>query len=434
LLVRIERRSGVGRGRPDWEKRRQYLALMAQGYSNSAACREVDVMRRTGSRWRYGRVTVNRAGERSFTPPIGALTVRTISARYLSEDERITIADGVHAGRSLRAIAAELGRAPSTVSREVTRNRDGERIVPGRRRPPRPDGSARPRDRPKLVGGGYHPHRAEQRARGRRARPKLPKLACYPQLRSWVQARLEQRWSPEQIARTLPLTFPDRPEMRVAPETVYQALYVQGRGELRRELTRALRTGRACRRPQRRPEQRRSRYATPMVMISERPAEVADRAVPGHWEGDLIMGAGNRSAIGTLVERTTRYVLLLHLPHGHAAEHVRDALLATVATLPAHLLRSLTWDQGVEMGRHAEFATASGMPVYFCDPGSPWQRGSNENSNGLLRQYFPKGTDLRLHQPNELTAVAAELNSRPRKTLGWATPAEQLASLLVPAT
>jgi len=218
---------------------------MAQGYSNSAACREVGVMRRTGSRWRYGRVMVNRAGERAFTPPIGSLTVRTVSARYLSEDERITIADGVHAGRTLRAIAAELGRAPSTVSREVRRNRDGERTVPGRRRPPRPDGSARPRDRPKVVGGGYHPHRAEQRALGRRARPKPGKLATYPQLQNWVQARLEQRWSPEQIARTLPLTFPDRPEMRVAPETVYQALYVQGRGELRRELTRALRTGRA---------------------------------------------------------------------------------------------------------------------------------------------------------------------------------------------
>jgi IS30 family transposase len=407
---------------------------MAQGWNNSAACREVGITRRTGTRWRYGRTTVNRAGQRIFTPPLEPVLARSISTRYLSGDERISIADGVRVGRSLRAIAAELGRAPSTVSREVTRNRDGERTVLGRRRPPRSDGSPRLRDRPRVLAGGYHPHRAEHRARARRARPKLRKLAADPQLHSWVQARLAQRWTPEQIARTLPLTFPDRPEMRVAPETVYQALYVQGRGELRRELTRALRTGRACRRPPRRPAQRRNRYATPMVLISERPAEVTDRAVPGHWEGDLLMGAANRSAIGTLVERTTRYVVLLPLPHGHAAEQVRDALLAAVAALPSHLVRSLTWDQGVEMGRHAEFATASGMPVYFCDPGSPWQRGSNENTNGLLRQYFPKGTDLRVHTPEHLAAVAAELNGRPRKTLGWATPAEHLASLLAPAS
>jgi IS30 family transposase len=284
---------------------------MAQGWNNSAACREVRIARRTGTRWRYGRTTVNRAGQRIFTPPLEPVLARSISARYLSEGERITIADGVRAGRSLRAIAAELGRAPSMVSREARRNRDGERTVPGRRRPPRPDGSPRPRDRPKVLAGGYQPHRAEQRARARRARPKPRKLATHPQLHTWVQARLAQRWSPEQIAHTLPLTFPDRPEMRVAPETVYQAFYVQGRGELRRELTRALRTGRACRRPQRRPEQRRNRYATPMIMISERPAEVTDRVVPGHWEDDLLMGAANRSAIGTLAERTTRYVMLL---------------------------------------------------------------------------------------------------------------------------
>jgi len=403
---------------------------MAQGWNNSAACREVGITRRSGTKWRYGYTQVNRAGQRYVVAPLDPLVPKPVSGRFLSEDERITIADGVHAGQTVRSIAAALGRAPSTVSREVARNRDVPRLVPGRRRPPRPDGSVPPRDRDKVVAGTYHPHRAEQRARIRRARPKHRKLALQPELHGWVQDRLGQRWSPEQISRSLPSLFPDRPEMRVATETLYQALYVQGRGELRRELTRALRTGHACRRPRRRPAERSNRYATPMVMISDRPAEAADRAVPGHWEGDLIMGAANRSAIGTLVERTTRYTMLLHLPHGHNAEHVRDALLATVATLPAHLARSLTWDQGVEMGRHTEFATASGMPVYFCDPASPWQRGSNENTNGLLRQYFPKGSDLKAHTAEQLVAVATELNGRPRKTLGWETPAQRLASLI----
>ena len=218
-------------------------------------------------------------------------------------------------------------------------------------------------------------------------------------------------------------------------ETIYQALYVQGRGELRRELAAALRTGRAHRRPRRQAQQRRPRYAAaPMVMISDRPAEAADRAVPGHWEGDLICGRNNASQIGTLVERATRYVLLVHLPASRSAEAVRDALSATMMTLPAQLRRSLTWDQGSEMALHHEFAMAAGMPVYFCDPHSPWQRGSNENTNGLLRQYFPKGTDLSAHGRADLDAVAAELNARPRKTLDWETPAERLAKLLAPAS
>ena len=213
-------------------------------------------------------------------------------------------------------------------------------------------------------------------------------------------------------------------------ETIYQALYVQGRGELRRELARALRTGRAMRKPRRLTQQRQPRYSAPMVMISERPAEAADRAVPGHWEGDLIIGQNNTSAIGTLVERSTRYVMLVHLPINRSAERMRNALVDTMQTLPAHLKRSLTWDQGSEMGRHHEFTIAADMPVYFCDPASPWQRGSNENTNGLLRQYFPKGTDLSVHTRQHLDTVAAELNSRPRKTLGWETPAERLATLL----
>ncbi len=238
------------------------------------------------------------------------------------------------------------------------------------------------------------------------------------------------RWSPEQICQALRTPFPDRPEMHVVHETVYQALYVQGRGELRRELARALRTGRARRRPRRQAQQRQSRFATPMVMISERPAEAEDRAVPGHWEGDLVIGKDGKSAIGTLVERATRYVMLLHLPGDHGAESARDALVTTVQTLPSHLRRSLTWDQGSEMGSHGAFTIATGTPVYFCDPASPWQRGSNENTNGLLRQYFPKGTDLSVHGREHLDAVAAELNGRPRKTLDWETPAERLHKLL----
>jgi transposase, IS30 family len=218
--------------------------------------------------------------------------------------------------------------------------------------------------------------------------------------------------------------------MHVCHETIYQALYVQGYGELRRELAKALRTGRAMRKPRRLAQQRQPRYSAPMVMISERPAEADDRAVPGRWEGDCIIGKNGSSAIGTLVERTTRYVLLVHLPIDRSAEHMRDALLDTVATLPAHLKRSLTWDQGSEMGRHHEFSVSADMPVYFCDPASPWQRGSNENTNGLLRQYFPKSTDLSVHTREDLAAVAAELNARPRKTLDWDTPAERLATLL----
>ncbi|WP_460431810.1 IS30 family transposase, partial [Amycolatopsis echigonensis] len=251
-------------------------------------------------------------------------------------------------------------------------------------------------------------------------------IAACPELRERVQAMLGEKFSPEQIARRLRRDHPDRPELHVTHETIYQALYVQGRGELRRELARALRTGRARRKP-RAGQQRRPRFAEPMAMISDRPAEAADRAVPGHWEGDLIIGKDNASAIATLVERTTRYVLLVPLPRGRGAEAVRDALAATAATLPAHLQRSLTWDQGSEMGRHHEFTIATGIPVYFCDPHSPWQRGSNENTNGLLRQYFPKGTDLSAHTPEHLAAVAAQLNRRPRKTLDWDTPAERLA-------
>jgi IS30 family transposase len=266
--------------------------------------------------------------------------------------------------------------------------------------------------------------RAEERAR----RPKAAKLAGNDELRGWVQAKLLKRWSPEQISAVLKAEFPGRAEMRVSHETIYQSLYVQGRGALRRELAASLRTGRALRKPRRKTGERRGKIPG-MVMISERPAEVADRAVPGHWEGDLIIGTKS-SAIGTLVERSTRFVLLLYLPAGHGADAVAAAMTTAMGTLPAQLRRSLTWDQGTEMASHPQVSMATGMDIYFCDPHSPWQRGSNENTNGLLRQYFPKSTNLAVHDREHLEAVAAELNARPRKTLGWKTPARALEEVL----
>jgi IS30 family transposase len=302
-------------------------------------------------------------------------------------------------------IAVRLGRSRSTVSREVRRN--------GCR-------------------GRYRALAAQAQAQERARRPKTARLAGNARLRGWVQARLEERWSPEQISVMLEREFPGEPEMRVSHETIYQAIYVQGRGALRRELAACLRTGRALRRPRRKEGERRGRIPG-MVMISERPAEAADRAVPGHWEGDLIIGKNGRSAMGTLVERSTRFVMLLHLPAGQDAAAVAQAMTGAMATLPAQLRRSLTWDQGWEMTAHAQITLATGLPVYFCDPHSPWQRGSNENTNGLLRQYFPKGTDLSVHSRADLDAVAAELNARPRKTLGWRTPAQALGEVLAGA-
>ncbi len=309
------------------------------------------------------------------------------------------------------AAARRLGVQKSTVSRELGRCRE-------------PDEQA---------GAPYRPHAAHRAAALARARPKTAKLAEDGPLRRYVQAKLDQRWSPEQISHALREDHPGDGQMQVSTETIYQALYLQARGGLRREVAAALRTGRARRKPRRDPAARTPRFTDAMVMISDRPAEIADRAVPGHWEGDLIIGAGGASAIGTLVERTTRYVLLLHLPAGRTAEAVRDQLVAAMATLPDHLRGSLTWDQGAEMAAHRSFSVATDMPVYFCDPASPWQRGSNENTNGLLRQYFPKGTDLSVHGPADLEHVAQQLNGRPRKTLGWDTPAQRLRALLQPS-
>jgi IS30 family transposase len=319
----------------------------------------------------------------------------------LSLDDRVEIQLGLEHAKSLRVIAGELGRAPSTICREVNHHggRDGYKAVAA--------------------------HRAAQRdAR----RPKRPKLAS-AELAGEVECRLRKWWSPQEIAAKLRVEFADRPELWVSHETIYKSLYVQGRGELRRELHRCLRTGRAQRRHQSRTDQR-GRIPN-MVMISERPAEIEDRAVPGHWEGDLIMGANNHSAIGTLVERSTRFVLLLHLPQDRSAEAVRDTMAAKILTLPAALRRSITWDQGKEMTQHAQFTIETGVPIYFCEPHSPWQRGSNENTNGLLRQYFPKGISLRRFTAADLDAAADSLNGRPRETLGWDTPAERLNQLLL---
>jgi transposase, IS30 family len=331
---------------------------------------------------------------------------RRAGGRYLSVGEREEIAVGLAAGESLRVIAGRLGRSPSTVSREVRRNSRGRRHYRA------------------LAAQGHAQHRA--------ARPKTARLAGNGELREWVQGRLEENWSPEQISVMLRREFPGRPEMRVSHETIYQAIYVQGRGALRRELAACLRTGRVLRKPRRKDGERRGKIPG-MVMISERPAEAEDRAVPGHWEGDLIIGAGHQSAIGTLVERSTRFVMLLHLPDGHGPGQVAAAMTEVMGGLPAAIRRSLTWDQGTEMSSHAQIALATDLDIYFCDPHSPWQRGSNENTNGLLRQYFPKGTDLAVHSREHLAGVADQLNSRPRKTLGWKTPAQALDEFLAAA-
>jgi len=380
-----------------------------------------------------------------------SISLRPLSGRYLSFSEREEIAILYAQQVGVRGIARRLGRSASTISRELRRNAStrGHTVA-------------------------YRATTAQWHAERRASRPKVSKLATNDALRTYVQDRLagviarpdgspvlgpevrwigrrhgrraDRRWacswSPEQIANRLLVDFPDDPSMRISHEAIYQSLYVQGRGALRRELTACLRTGRALRVPRARTRGRGKGFVRPEIMISQRPAEAEDRAVPGHWEGDLILGLDS-SAIGTLVERTTRYLLLLYLPRmnehgdaprekngpalaGHGAEAVRDAIAASIRTLPTQLRRSLAWDQGAEMAEHAQLRIDTGVEIYFCDPQSPWQRGTNENTNGLLRQYFPRGTDLTRHSPDELAAVALALNTRPRKTLGWRTPAEAL--------
>jgi IS30 family transposase len=368
----------------------EFWDAVRAGVAPTQASHDTGISHTTGQRW------FRHAGGVIANAP------RQLSDRYLSPTEREEISRGLVADHSFRAIGRDLCRPASTISREVTRN--GGRL-------------------------SYRAVTAQQMAHSRARRPKTAKLAAGPELRELVQDALTRRWSPEQISLVLRHEFPDHPELQVSTETIYQSLYVQARGALNRELTTHLRTGRALRKPHRQGDARRSRIPD-VVPISERPAEADDRAVPGHWEGDLITGTANGSAIGTLVERTTRFVLLPHLPNGHDAISVRDAMVVAISTLPAQLRRSMTWDRGTEMARHADFTTATDMPVYFCDPHSPWQHGTNENTNGLLRQYFPKGTDLSVHSLTDLATAAAELNDRPRKTLGLLSPAQSLTRVL----
>ena len=421
------------------EDRRRFWKLIAEGLPSERAAIVSGVSTPVAVRW------FREAG--GIVPAMFAPSSKPLSGRYLSFAEREEIALWRAQGLGVCEIGRRLDRSASTISRELRRNAGH-------------------------GGFDYRAIAAQWHAERSARRPKQAKLAFNAILRTYVQDRLSgvlvapggalipgpnvawkgrrhgprqsrrwsKAWSPEQIAQRLLHDFPDDKTMRISHEAIYQALYVQGRGALRRELTACLRTGRALRVPQARSRRSGKSFVAPEIMISQRPPEAADRAVPGHWEGDLILGLGS-SAIGTLVERMTRFTLLLHLPRmerygsearvkngpalaGHGAEAVRDAIKHTIGGLPEQLRRSLTWDQGAEMSQHAQLRVDAGIQVYFCDPQSPWQRGSNENTNGLLRQYFPKGTDLSTHGPEDLAAVAAGLNSRPRKTLGWRTPAE----------
>ena len=430
------------------DERRRFWAAIAAGKASEVAAVGAGVPPAVGTRW------FRKAG--GMPPAMFGLSAKPLSGRYLSFMEREEIGLLRAQGHTIQEVARRIGRAASTISRELRRNaatRSG--------------------------GLEYRATTAQWHAERAARRPKQAKLALNAALQAYVEERLAgavvapsgapvpgpavswngrrhgprqdrrwaSAWSPEQIARRLPIDFPEDETMRISHEAIYQALFVQGRGALRRELTACLRTGRALRMPQARTRGRGKTFISPEIMISQRPVEAADRAVPGHWEGDLILGLGS-SAIGTLVERTTRFTLLLHLPRmtghghearvkngpalaGHGAEAVRDAITRTIITLPEQLRRSLTWDQGAELAQHARLKIDAGVQVYFCDPHSPWQRGTNENTNGLLRQYFPKGTDLSIHSAEEVAAVAAALNSRPRRTLDWKTPAEALDQLLL---
>jgi IS30 family transposase len=369
-----------------------FWAAMARGEFITGAAAEAGTYRQKGRRW------LRESG--GVRPRRG----RDLLGRCLTFAEREEIAIARARGHGIRQIAHGLGRAPSTISRELARN---------------------------VVGTtAYRATTAHALAYERASRPKAAKLATNLVLRAKVEKDLEKKYSPEQITGRLRVEFPDDPEMRVSPETIYQSLYVQSRGALRRDLAVCLRTGRALRRPSRKVGQRKNRIPN-MINIAERPPEVEDRAVPGNWEGDLIIGKQNQTAIGTLVERTTGYVMLLHLPDGYKPEQVRDALAAKIKTLPDSLRLSLTWDQGPEMRDWKHVSIDADIDIYFCDPHSPWQRGTNENTNGMLRQYFPKGTDLGVHSSDDLEWVAQELNDRPRKRLAFKKPIELIGDLLL---
>jgi transposase, IS30 family len=400
-------KKGPGR-RPQSAKRQRFTELRSRGWSIMAAAREVGVSRTAGHNWSRGYKTYRSGQVTGFVPALDRLAVREISGRFLSQDERIEIADLCHAGLSIRQVAGRLGRAPSTISRELRRNAAGS--------------------------GEYRPFEAHRRATARRARHHLRRIETTPELLRVVSELLAQRWSPQQISRQLRLRFPGQPAMWLCHESVYQAVYEPGSLLMRPSPLAAhrrspLRTGRDHRRAHQHASRRRPRFQQPMLTIGQRPFEPADRSEAGHWEGDLIVGKDQGSAIGTLVERQTRLVRLLHLPR-RDGQALHDALKARLAGLPPALLRSITWDQGTEMASHLTITRSLGAPVYFCDSHSPWQRGSNENMNGLLRDYFPKGTDLSAHSPHHLLAVENELNNRPRHVVGDRPPAELFATLL----
>ena len=403
-------KKGPGR-RPQSAKRQRFVELRERGWSILAAAREVGVSRTTGNNWSRGYKTYRHGQVAGFVPALERLAVRQISARYLSQDERIEIADLRHAGLSIRQIADQLGRAPSTISRELRRN---------------------------ATARGYRPFEAHRRATARRARHHRRRLQASPGLLQAVGELLAQRWSPQQISRHLRRKFPGEPRMWLCHESIYQAVCQPG-SPLQRLSPLAphhrspLRTGRDHRRAHQHAERRRPRFEQPMFTIRQRPFQPEDRSQAGHWEGDLIIGKDQGSAIGTLVERQTRTVRLLHMPY-RDSDTLHDALSARMADLPPVLLRSITWDHGTEMARHLTITRSLGAPVYFCDSHSPWQRGSNENMNGLLRDYFPKGTDLSIHSPRHLLAVENELNNRPRRVLGDRSPAELFAAVLASAS
>lgn len=385
------------------DKRRQLLELVEQGWSVRSACTKLGISRSSGNRWKNGWLVRQKDGTVKFVPPLEPLAARTISSRFLSEAERIQIADLASRGLGPTAIGLALRRAPSTISRELRRN-----LHPS---------------------GQYRPFHAHSAAATRRRRTRPLKLSTDTALRAFVFARLQERWSPQQISRSLKLTHPGNPNARVATETIYQAIYRPDSGIIREPEPSPLRTGRDHRRGQSRQVRTRRRFAQPMLSVHDRGFEPTDRSVAGHWEGDLIVGPHSRSAIGTLVERQTRFVKLLHLP-AHNSTELLHALVRTLNELPPPLRRTVTWDQGTEMARHLEITQATGTRIYFCDSASPWQRGSNENTNGLLRQYFPKSTDLSIHTARDLARVENELNRRPRITLGDRAPADLFAALL----
>jgi transposase, IS30 family len=400
-------KKGPGR-RPQSAKRQRFTELRGRGWSILAAAREAGVSRTTGNNWSRGYKTYRRGQVSGFVPALERLAVREISERFLSQDERIEIADLRHAGLSVRQVADRLGRSPSTISRELRRNATANQ--------------------------GYRPFEAHRSATARRARHHRRRVETTPELRQVVGELLAQRWSPQQISGQLRRKFPGQPGMWLCHESIYQAVYQPGSPLMRPsplapDRRSPLRTGRDHRRAHQRGARRRPRFEQPMLTIHQRPFQPDDRSQPGHWEGDLIIGKDQGSAIGTLVERQTRVVRLLHMPR-RDSDALHDALQARMAGLPPALLRSITWDQGTEMARHRTITRSLGAPVYFCDSHSPWQRGSNENANGLLRDYFPKGTDLSAHSPEHLLAVENELNNRPRHVLSDRAPAELLAALL----